>query len=595
MSFLLEINIGPVQDFISASRRTRDLWFASSMLSELSKAAALSLHNDGGKLIFPAPENPATDLAPVNNPNATINAANVILAEFHDGNPATIADNARKAVNERFMHYANGVKHRLATWINSDMWDKQIRGIIEFYWACVNVGDDYAQARKQLSRLISGRKNIRDFMPSDFGAGVPKSSLDGMRESVLIHPMPPEKIRTLHRAVRLKDGECLDASGLIRRAGRMSDNPNDEIFPSISRVAVDSWIRGKGSNFMRSNMAGLAHYCDELSDLGVLNRVRDEVYSVFPFEGSVLYPSRHKAMIAECRNDSESAEKAAKLCRDIAGVLSAGNMPGEPYVAVICADGDRMGATLSAMKTADQHRKFSRELSKFAVMARGIVRKNHGVCIYTGGDDVLAFLPLDTVLECSRELHDSFGALMGKFGNEPPSLSVGVSIAHALEDIELLLQYGREAERIAKGDDRNGLAVTARARGNQSVTVREQWRESSTWDHAGLMPLDLRLKFWAGLFMAGAMPRKFPYELRTNAGFYDNWINSQSLNEATKYDVMRIFARKDVKMSDDTLSHVRDYISVKANDGESIRALSDELTISQWIAYGMEQAQCITE
>ena len=590
MSFLLEINIGPVQDFISASRRTRDLWFASSLLSELSKAAALSLHNDGGKLIFPAPENPANDLAPINNPNSTINAANVILAEFLDGIPATIADNARKAVNERFMHYANEVKRRLATWIDSSRWDKQVRGIIEFYWSCVNVEGDYAQARKRLSRLIAGRKNIRDFMPSDFGGRVPKSSLDGMRESVLLHPMPPEKRRTLHRAVRLKDGEYLDASGLIRRAGRMSDNPNDEFFPSISRVAVDSWIRGKGSDFMRRNMAMLARYCDELADLGVLNRVRDDVYSDFPYEGSVLYPSRHNAMIAECRNDSESAGKAMTLCRDIAGVLSVGNMPGEPYVAVICADGDRMGATLSAMKTADNHRKFSRELSRFAVMARGIVRKNHGVCIYTGGDDVLAFLPLDTVLECSRELHDSFGGLMRKFGNPSPTLSVGVSIAHALEDIELLLQYGRDAERVAKGDDRNGLAVSVRARGNQSITVREQWRDSSVWDHAGFMPLDERLAYWAGLFMAGAIPNKFPYELRTNAGFYDGWTNAESLRDATRNDVMRIFGRKDVNMDDETLSHVRDYISVKTNDAGSIRALSDEMTISQWIAYGMEQA-----
>ena len=35
---LLAIALGPVQEFISAARRTRDLWFGSYLLSEISKA-----------------------------------------------------------------------------------------------------------------------------------------------------------------------------------------------------------------------------------------------------------------------------------------------------------------------------------------------------------------------------------------------------------------------------------------------------------------------------------------------------------------------------------------------------------------------------
>ncbi|MCI5150049.1 MAG: hypothetical protein D3916_11790, partial [Candidatus Electrothrix sp. MAN1_4] len=38
--WLISLSIGPVQDFISAALRTRDLWFGSHMLSEVSKAAA---------------------------------------------------------------------------------------------------------------------------------------------------------------------------------------------------------------------------------------------------------------------------------------------------------------------------------------------------------------------------------------------------------------------------------------------------------------------------------------------------------------------------------------------------------------------------
>ena len=52
---LLLITIGPVQEFIASARRTRDLWFGSWLLSELSREAALYLSDAkvGGRLIFP--------------------------------------------------------------------------------------------------------------------------------------------------------------------------------------------------------------------------------------------------------------------------------------------------------------------------------------------------------------------------------------------------------------------------------------------------------------------------------------------------------------------------------------------------------------
>lgn len=43
MSHLIIVHIGPVQDFIATARRSRDLWFGSWLLSELSKAAARSI------------------------------------------------------------------------------------------------------------------------------------------------------------------------------------------------------------------------------------------------------------------------------------------------------------------------------------------------------------------------------------------------------------------------------------------------------------------------------------------------------------------------------------------------------------------------
>lgn len=40
MNYLISIAIGPVQEFIASARRSRDLWFGSWLLSELSKVDA---------------------------------------------------------------------------------------------------------------------------------------------------------------------------------------------------------------------------------------------------------------------------------------------------------------------------------------------------------------------------------------------------------------------------------------------------------------------------------------------------------------------------------------------------------------------------
>ena len=223
--------------------------------------------------------------------------------------------------------------------------------------------------------------------------------------------------------------------------------------------------------------------------------------------------------------------------------------------------------------------------------------------LFIGGDDVMAFLPLDTALLCARRLRNAFHELMGGFGDagQAPTLSVGLSIAHAMEDLELLLEYGRKAEAAAKKgtdgkaagrvEDRNGLAVSVSSRGNIPITVRERWDQHLNPDGLAGMPLDQRLLWWAGFFRDGKIPNKFPYELRENAKFYDGWENEESLKRAIQGDMIRIFSRKDVKVPKDDKRSVKGYILDRVKDAGGLRALSDELLLAQWIAKGIEQAQ----
>jgi CRISPR-associated protein Cmr2 len=581
---LLQIAVGPVQDFISAARRTRDLWFGSVMLSEISKAAAKAVMDSGGALIFPNPDELGQSLKVKDNYDFSV--ANVILAEVadDDGKKAkAISDSAREAAREKWLAFVDSAFKIVRSGVDENAWNYQRTSeLFEFYsaWYPFNDDGDYMKSRKKVAAMLAARKNLRDFEPWEGRAGIPKSSLDGLRESVLKNA----DVSGAVKGARIKKGEALDIVGCVKRAAGGKAQ-----FPSVIRIALDSQVRGflKDERSERS-VSELMAYCDELAALGALARVDDDL---FPYEGTALLPERYDEFL-------EGAEESDKgIIRSIADKMKRvmaliSSKPLEPYLAVLCADGDRMGEAISELDSPDKHREFSKTLSYFAANAREIVKNHRGNCVYSGGDDVLAFLPVDTALGCAREFYEAFGSLWknqaGFKFRKTPTLSVGISIGHALEDLEFLLKFGREAEKLAKGGvlgDRNGLAVTVRARGNSEISVREQWkaRVSAPPPTLADMSLDDRLAFWAVNFAERRISSRFPYELKGLASIYENWADGAMRDEAMQKDVLRVFKRKDTSLGGE-LSRVASYFE-KAVTGshKSMERLADEMLVAQWI------------
>src|SRR5205085_3113569 len=112
----------------------------------------------------------------------------------------------------------------------------------------------------------------------------------------------------------------------------------------------------------------------------------------------------------------------------------------EPYMAVLVADGDRMGKAITGMDSAGEHRGFSERLAEFARSAKDVVEtEHHGALVYSGGDDVMALVPVDQCLACARRLHSEFEKVAPERGAEQPTLSVGIAIGHCMEPLEDLL------------------------------------------------------------------------------------------------------------------------------------------------------------
>ena len=106
MKYLMAIGIGPVQEFIASARRSRDLWFGSWLLSEISKAAAKKIADECGRdnLIFPS-VGEDKDLEPIKYKNGNLtsgtnfNVVNKIVALI-DTDPKELCENCEKIEKE---------------------------------------------------------------------------------------------------------------------------------------------------------------------------------------------------------------------------------------------------------------------------------------------------------------------------------------------------------------------------------------------------------------------------------------------------------------------------------------------------------------
>lgn len=196
----------------------------------------------------------------------------------------------------------------------------------------------------------------------------------------------------------------------------------------------------------------------------------------------------------------------------------------QPYLAILVADGDRMGELISRQEDPEAHRRLSQTLDTFAQKAREIVQKYHGFMVYSGGDDVLAFLPVNQAIACAQDLSEEFRHRVRG------TLSAGVAVVHYREPLSISLGNAREAERAAKNGGRDALAVALHTRGGAPITVVRKW-DNLRWPEL--------LDYYA----QGDLTQGLAYELRALALEWQDEMNVAYLQAEAE----RILARKERK------------------------------------------------
>ncbi|MCL6581138.1 MAG: type III-B CRISPR-associated protein Cas10/Cmr2 [Firmicutes bacterium] len=559
---LFAVSVGPVQGFINTARRTRDLWFGSSVLSEIAKAVARSLREHGGELVFPAFDGSGGDEpAEALRPGSKFRVGNKLLAVLPagtaDGDTARVAEHCREAAQARWLDFAAEAHEQAAALglrVREDLWQEQVGDVIEVYCAWVPLAGegDYSRAYRRLESILSGRKLTRDFRPGLGHAGIPKSTLDGARESVIEPRSLPDHV--LRRA-GVKRGEQLDAVGLVKRLGGGS-----RPFPPVCRMAAQPWLAALREH--RPDV--LRELCEcfrQLADQGYVSRCSlrspgdpfadKDRHDFFPFEAEPLFAGRRADLEREVLADGGDPSPLRRISALV------GRHEPSPYLAVLVGDGDRMGATLSLLGSAQAHQDFSRTLAEFACKAQTIVEEHGGCLVYSGGDDVLALLPVDTALAAAETLRNCFADAVGRGLSgvrvaQVPTFSVGIGVGHFQEPLGELLERARQAEKHAKGGStwagdggpepavgeagRDALAVWVQARaGGEPVRFWSRWADVSL------------VHKWVEAFLAGRIPARTPYELRRLAVEYG--LRSFSLDESLQCvltaDLERVLRRRE--------------------------------------------------
>lgn len=491
---LLIFSLGPVQGFLAQARRAQDLWAGSRWLSDLARQAIQACQQLGAKVIYPA--DPSQESLP-----------NKFVVQLPEGvAPEQAAEAARRAAQEELQRRGEIARQFLkaagpsdATWGN--IWQRQMEHHLEFFWAAARLENSYQETYRRASQAFDAAKRTRTFQQvQEDGL---KDSLSGRRSALRTAGLDARAYwRTIASsgrvtAAQLKpDGrERLDTLGAAKRFGF-----GDEVerFPSTSSVAVAHFLER-----VRDKPA-LAAYRETLKAIPKFYRVRED--DAWPYDGDLLYletlaPERLRtsygfsdADLQRYEGQLEAAHLALRMLYGSAGRPT-------PYYALLVMDGDSMGKRVADCVSEEEHRDLSQRLVDFAGQVQQSLERPQGTAVYTGGDDVLALLPLEQALPAAQTLAETFAETV-----PGGTASAGLAFAHHLYPLDAVLWAAREAERQAKGmEGKNAVCMRALKRSGEPIEVRSHWSDLGT--------LFEDLRQW---FASGALSSRFAYEAAAN-------------------------------------------------------------------------------
>lgn len=461
----LSFKLGPVQNFIEASRALRDLFTSSWILSHLAFAAMKPVLESCGPtaFIYPALRGlPMMDAwlreqgVDVPAPDERVLIRPSIPHRFLAVVPSTTMESLKKEVVESaqaaWIELAEQIRHSLKKKWDSEfpgwdrLWDAQIR----CFWDFRTAGFVHADARERIDSLL-GEGAVNRF-----------KKISEMRSGSTADSAQPGQWQNLVELSAM----LMDASTTIRHIPdyRVEGEvpPKCTLFGTFEQMGPSRLSESdRFWKYVKENEGK-----DRLSAVALVKRyaLREDIG--FPDTGTVSgryrsegVPSRRSRYYAVLMMDGDrmgewlSGERSPKV----------GEVIHEKLAGWLTAQGAGEALELKRPVSPALHMAISSALNEFAVRrVPEIVAGHLGEVIYSGGDDVLAVLPVHTCLQCARDLREAFSS--DEVLGERATASAGLVIAHYKEDLRGVLHEAREAEKAAKRAGRDCIHVVAMKR-----------------------------------------------------------------------------------------------------------------------------------
>ena len=487
--YLLNVSITPVQEFIAEARKVRDLWIGSYLLSYFTfKALEPFIKNNHCEIIYPFVESSPfyTKLlkGSTEAPKALQIASlpNHFLVVVPEREFTQLVDESKESLENCWLNLAFEVKRRIQPSFDSlfknwdSCWSSQIKDHWDYMWVAVEINDDelqnnYQNKVRRIQRFLEERKITRKFKQWD-GSTAIKCTQCGRRE--VIGPVNLGKNSQFWIDVHAKfkteirKGDRLCAICLIKRFIKASD-----ILKELKEIKFES-TRDIASIPFRNHLTTKMENCAELTKnsnslrryitphQGSINKIED-LDSIYLYKDEILpqkllkefFPDIQKGT-AEYEKKKKELEAPSKNLQDVLTKLykDLGIEPSK-YYGVLFMDGDNMGKWMSGMLpkgisenfTKEEHKERSRKLGSTGndVIPR-IINDFNTPLVYSGGDDLLAFVPIDYLMSLAFKVRKEFNN-----GFYPEAtMSAGMIIAHYSENLRKVLVEGRKAVERAK-------------------------------------------------------------------------------------------------------------------------------------------------
>ena len=450
---LVLLTIGPVGELIQSSRKMKDLAAGSFLLSHLTRCAIERIDSSDDddekmQIIFPKMELPSL-------PNRLL---------------FTIQDSF-----ENTKEYCESIESDLKrTWIEiveqtfekkkielTDEAKEQLSHFLSIHWAFVPYGGDYGKSYNEVVQAMHDVKNTRMFEQLPLREGRRCSlfpayrALYGRKRNDRFPPFASD-LKEVNQPL-LKEGECLSGIAMFKRLFEPSllelkDQGNQKSFRSVAVMLlkhanrhVDDWKRyekleDEGSEVLHDWMNG--------------HSIED------------IYPQSVLEEFHELKNTHVSPLKKPS-----------------PYYALIKLDGDGVGSEYQKSGRLDVHERLSESIATFANEADEMVTEEGGICIFAGGEDVLAFAPIDQTMPLLKKLRALFQEKIKDEAGNPFTLSAGIVFAHLMSPLAPLLERVEELEGHAKDmPGKDAYAIEVQHRGGKQVIYRDKFEKLDTFE-----------------------------------------------------------------------------------------------------------------